>query len=406
MLARLMAVVIVSLLAVILQISSVSAAAGAPRIVINIAARTLSHYAGDILIKEYPIAVGRATTPSPQGEYQVIEKMVDPWWFPTTPGMPSVPSGPDNPLGYRWIGFAATYGIHGTNSPWSIGTAASQGCIRMYEEDVEELFPQILLGTPVSIVYDTVRVAADKQGSVYVTVYKDIYGYGTSTLSRVRQKLAAIGAEDLISDADIRQLLQDKIDAPLKIGKLVNVKVNDGLLAVKGILSKDTVYVPAAAIAQMTGATIVVEARTGSIKWQDKTVPLLVGQSGIYVGLWKLPELLGAQCAYDETTATAFIEVVRIHYNGKPLAVRTQVVEGIIALPLTALLEAAGLRTESQPGEVSISVNGREIPAVMHEGVPYLQITRIQDALNMYVYYDTTARLIHLTYIPFIAGGP
>ncbi|HBS57670.1 MAG TPA: hypothetical protein DEA44_00215, partial [Firmicutes bacterium] len=156
---------------VLLYCSGMAAAADSPRIVINIAARTLSLFAGERLVKEYPIAVGQPSSPSPLGEYRVIEKIVDPWWYPTTPGMSPVPSGPENPLGYRWIGFADTYGIHGTNAPWSIGTAASKGCIRMHETDVEELFPQIAVGTPVSIIYETIRITRDVRGNVYASVH-------------------------------------------------------------------------------------------------------------------------------------------------------------------------------------------------------------------------------------------
>lgn len=400
---RYWAVGIALLLVLIFQIDSVSAA-GPPRIVINIAARTLSYYAGDILVKEYPVAVGTPSSPSPIGEYQVSEKIVNPWWYPTIPGMSPVPSGPDNPLGYRWIGFSDAYGIHGTNAPWSIGKSASKGCIRMHEADVEELFPQIPVGTPVSIIYDPVGVYEDAQGVVYVAVFRDIYGYGTGTVADVRQKLAAIGAEDLASDEEIEQLLQAESGQRQSIGKLVDVTMNEKLLTAKGIIRKDIVYVPAAAIAQATGASLVTGYDAGTMEWQGKTVPALLCSSGMYVRLWALPELLGAQCSYDEATSTAAIEFVQVYVNGKPLAVRTQVIEGMMALPLSTLLAVSGQKADWQPDGKTISIAGRTLPVVFQEVIPYLPINCIHDALNIYVYYDS--KTIQLNYIPFIASGP
>lgn len=90
------------------------------------------------LFKEYPIAIGKWTTPTPVGEFAVIEKFYD----------------PGGAFGTRWMGLNVPwggYGIHGTNRPWSIGTAASAGCIRMYNHHVEELYELVKPGTRVVI---------------------------------------------------------------------------------------------------------------------------------------------------------------------------------------------------------------------------------------------------------------
>ena len=108
------------------------------------------------LIKKYPIACGSPYYPTPPGEYFVKEKVYYPAWYPPpspwAKGAKPVPPGPGNPLGTRWIGLnAEIVGIHGTPSSWSIGSASSHGCIRMYIPDVEELFELVSVGTPVSI---------------------------------------------------------------------------------------------------------------------------------------------------------------------------------------------------------------------------------------------------------------
>ena len=104
----------------------------------------------------YPIAVGTSSHPTPVGNFEVIQKQVNPTWFPPSSpwaaGLGPVPPGPGNPLGTRWIGTSApAIGIHGTPVPSSIGTRASHGCIRMYIRDVERLYPQVDYGTRVYI---------------------------------------------------------------------------------------------------------------------------------------------------------------------------------------------------------------------------------------------------------------
>jgi lipoprotein-anchoring transpeptidase ErfK/SrfK len=104
----------------------------------------------------FPIAVGTSSYPTPVGNFEVIQKQVNPTWFPPSSpwaaGLGPVPPGPGNPLGTRWIGTSApAIGIHGTPVPSSIGTRASHGCIRMYIRDVERLYPQVNYGTRVYI---------------------------------------------------------------------------------------------------------------------------------------------------------------------------------------------------------------------------------------------------------------
>ena len=103
---------------------------------VNLSAKTLSVYRDGVLIKEYPIAIGKPSTPTPQGVFTIINKQLD----------------PGGPYGTRWLGLSKKgYGIHGTNAPESIGTAASNGCIRMFNSDVEDLFDITNTGTVVRI---------------------------------------------------------------------------------------------------------------------------------------------------------------------------------------------------------------------------------------------------------------
>jgi len=105
-------------------------------IVIHTASRELELYEYGRLVARYPIAVGKAETPTPHGQFYIAEKILHPG------GM----------FGTRWLGLSIDgYGIHGTNNPSSIGKAVSLGCIRMYNHDVEALYDRVNIGTPVTI---------------------------------------------------------------------------------------------------------------------------------------------------------------------------------------------------------------------------------------------------------------
>ncbi|MGD9669491.1 MAG: L,D-transpeptidase [Hyphomicrobiaceae bacterium] len=110
----------------------------------------------------YPIAVPREQSRW-QGVTSVSMKRENPSWTPTpemrreNPKLPTfVPGGhPMNPLGVRalYLG-SSTYRIHGTDAPWTIGQAVSKGCIRMYNEDVLDLYPRVPTGTRVTVTWE------------------------------------------------------------------------------------------------------------------------------------------------------------------------------------------------------------------------------------------------------------
>lgn len=92
--------------------------------------------------KIYKVAVGKKSTPTPLGDWVIVQKSVN----------------PGGPFGVRWMRLSIPwggYGIHGTNNPSSIGKAVSHGCVRMYNEDVIELYDMVELGTPVNIINKT-----------------------------------------------------------------------------------------------------------------------------------------------------------------------------------------------------------------------------------------------------------
>ena len=91
---------------------------------------------GEQTLGTYPVAIGKPSTPTPTGNFKVVKKILN----------------PGGVLGTRWIQFTwREHGIHGTNQPWLIGRAVSHGCVRMYNRDVEKVYPNVKIGTPVII---------------------------------------------------------------------------------------------------------------------------------------------------------------------------------------------------------------------------------------------------------------
>ncbi|MFW5998861.1 MAG: L,D-transpeptidase family protein [Halanaerobiaceae bacterium] len=87
-------------------------------------------------ISTYPVAIGKSSTPTPTGDFNILSKV----------------KNPGGVLGTRWMKFTwREHGIHGTNQPGSIGKAISLGCVRMYNEDVETVYSKVSIDTPVII---------------------------------------------------------------------------------------------------------------------------------------------------------------------------------------------------------------------------------------------------------------
>ena len=150
-------------------------------LVVNVPEMRIYFYATDGTVHTYPIGIGREGWETPIGKTTVVRKTKNPIWYPPAsirkekPELPAlVPSGPDNPLGLRaiYLGWPA-YLMHGTNTPYGVGRRTSHGCIRMYEPDVEKLYPMVRVGTPVTSVNQEVK-AGWVGDELYVEVHPSI----------------------------------------------------------------------------------------------------------------------------------------------------------------------------------------------------------------------------------------
>lgn len=125
-----------------------------PVVIINKQTNQLGYIVDGTVQFVYPVATGLTAELTPEGLFTVTVKAKNPYYRKK-----SIPGGdPQNPLGTRWIGFNANgtdgriYGIHGTNNPASIGKYVTQGCVRLNNHDVEQLFEKIPIGAKVLII--------------------------------------------------------------------------------------------------------------------------------------------------------------------------------------------------------------------------------------------------------------
>lgn len=111
---------------------------GKVRLLVDLTSCTLTVYDDDRPFRRFPVAIGAPATPTPVGDWVIVQK--DKW---------------GEGFGTRWMKLSipwGKYGIHGTNKPQSIGWPSSHGCIRMFNRDVETVYEWVTLGTPVKII--------------------------------------------------------------------------------------------------------------------------------------------------------------------------------------------------------------------------------------------------------------
>jgi hypothetical protein len=375
-----------------------------PSIVINLPSRTLEFYAGTKLIKEYPIAVGKPSTPSPIGEFSIINKEVNPAWYPPR-SEKVVPSGPDNPLGYRWMGFLPMYGVHGTNAPWAIGMAVSNGCIRMHEADVEELYEMVPYGTPVRVTYERVRIRVNEKGQASIGVYPDIYGYENITLAQLRSKLDAYGLSGLADDEFLRRQLQEEPDRQVVFAQLVKLKVNDKVLVERVVYQQDTLYVPVWAVAGALKTNISWDEQNQMVRNDKRSVPCVVKDSVLYITADDAQLLFGGQKVWIPEENTLEINALSVFLNNKLLTKEVQLIDGVLAIPLLPLAEAVSQKAVWDPAKKTVLVGDKPVPVGIIDGQPYIQITKVYEYFKAYVYWNEKVRSIELTYPFKVEGG-
>jgi L,D-transpeptidase ErfK/SrfK len=195
-------------------------------IVINVPEMRLYRFnAKKGLQSTHPVTVGEKETPTPIGSFRIVDKKVDPQW-----NIPAslqhkytekfVPPGEDNPIGKYWLALSAKgYGIHGTDNPWSVGRIISNGCIRLYPEDMEQLFTDVRKGTVVDIIYEPVKFGF-RGDVIFVEVHEDLYGRIQNMEQHAREIARNMAIEDSVDWVKVRLALNEKSGVPIPVGAL------------------------------------------------------------------------------------------------------------------------------------------------------------------------------------------
>lgn len=179
-------------------------------IVVNIPEMRLYLFMDSIhMVTSFPIGLGDFDWQTPVGVFFVEGKRINPTWhipksLQEEYGMATMPPGPDNPLGTHCLNLSpGDYRIHGTHQPWGVGRLVSHGCIRLYPEDIIELYKLVSIGTPVEIIYEPIKVGF-KLGRIFIEVHKDIYGKIPNSLQHA---IDMINKKDLRYEVDLGQLV-------------------------------------------------------------------------------------------------------------------------------------------------------------------------------------------------------
>ncbi len=194
----------------------------------------------------HPVSIGRQDWNTPLGQTKIVTKKADPTWTPPAsikkehaekgePLPDVVPAGPDNPLGLFALRLGIPgYLIHGTNKPYGVGMRVSHGCVRMYPEDIEKLFPEVKVGMPVNIVNQPVKVGwLDKK--IYIEVHPQLEGEELpyeelyeKTMGLIKKTFFKHNYQQrlVVEGQALRQALEQKNGLPVAITQAVLVKTD------------------------------------------------------------------------------------------------------------------------------------------------------------------------------------
>jgi len=193
-------------------------------IIINLPEYRLYLFSRGKLAGIYPVAIGLPTWQTPTDEFTIINKIKDPAWY-----MPPeiarrenvkqeiIPPGPDNPVGDRWIGTSIKHtGIHGTNKPMSIGKSLSHGCIRLYPDDIQEVFDAVNVGDPGEFLYEPIKVTVNSHG-ITIEVHPDIYGLVPDLEKLALEKIRRLNRPEKIDAEKLQQAIKNSAGLPVRI---------------------------------------------------------------------------------------------------------------------------------------------------------------------------------------------
>lgn len=181
------------------------------------------------VVYTFPVGLGRFDWRTPVGTFKVRGKTRDPSWVVPDDiyqehlerdgeAEHMIPGGdPDNPLGrYRIELTLPLYALHGTNVPWGVGMEVSHGCIRLYPEDIEQLFNLVRVGIPGRFVYQPVKFGW-RGDSIYVEVHDDLYGRYPGLWNHTLKEVQRLGLADRVDLRKLEKAVEEKTGVPTDV---------------------------------------------------------------------------------------------------------------------------------------------------------------------------------------------
>ncbi len=340
------------------------------RIEIDILSRSLYFYENNI-VKKYPVAVGKASTQTPIGEYKVINKVVNPYY-----SKKKIAGGsPQNPLGSRWMGFKPSYGIHGNNNPKSIGTFVSEGCVRMYDKDVKELYEKITLGTPVTVKYEPIKIEKDiDNNNPIIIVYPDTYKKMHNLAKLVDDKLTELSLAEKI-EVNKLDTLKKLIDKELVVFSDKWVYMINGSYITNDLISKDdALYVNLDKICSYLNIDIIATESIETAMILNNNISIIENQGGRYVAISSLENNLGGTHEIRQDQQLINLDISYILFNSKFVKGDVIDIEGDAAVSLECLNNIFYGEVNTSEEESSVMINNKKLESKTVNSRPYIYL--------------------------------
>lgn len=384
----------------------VQADANGYEMIINLPARELHLYRYGVPVKTYPIGVGHIVSPSKLGSTQIVNRVIHPTYYPPdwyVRGLEPIPPGPDNPVGTRWLGLGwSGYGIHGTNRPESIGTAASAGCIRMLNQDVEELADLVGVGTPVTFVYEPVEVFRDGiTGRAVIRIHRDIYRAGSLSVDEVVKLLAqrnALPAD--LSQEGLAYLLGEAAGETRLVPTQLPITLAGTELLHAGFSIGPRRYVSLSALADQLGEELNWETNDGICVNGLPIDDGITVAGAVYVSPETAAAVLGLEL--DMGVGPKYIPLVNYHpievtFLGQRLPFRAHLEHSWVMLPVAKVASIVGVQVDMTPDQGHVLMNSRPVfSGRMINGDLHLGHDRLASLLDISIVWDRDQYVVRL----------
>ena len=208
-------------------------------LVVNLAELAVYHFHQGTFRRRYPLAAGKRDWETPTGNYKILNKIKNPTWripasiveemgYSPDGYTYEVPPGPDNPLGAYWMATSAPgVGLHATTAPGSIGRYASHGCLRMFPEHIEELFPLVEVGMPIKIIYKPLKVALTPDNRVFLQVHGDYYRRIPDKFKELEALLKKNQLDGLVDWDKVKRVLKEREGVAVDVTKAAATQTVD-----------------------------------------------------------------------------------------------------------------------------------------------------------------------------------